>query len=368
MDVAGVVVLCVVLVGGCGLVETRTDVVARRSDQIAEPVVPSSIPDTTPGTVADSVPDSTPDDLPGSPDDRQTPVGDPLPPPTVPESGAPLDDAEVDAILADLAANGFCDPADVADDGVVTAMHFVVQGEIREPCYVDVRGDGDDVDPVVVDDDPRLSAAWESLTAVTPVEFLDDISLVAGYEPCSSCDSLAFVSALDTDATFFLLAVDVVAGEDDPDELRLTMMHELSHVFDQAPGTQLDVGTGPDDCATFYNGVGCFTEDSYMWAWIQEFWLDQLDELPADGSVDDDADAEQRCRLDPAYTGSYAAVHPEEDFAETFSAWVYDVVVDPALADKYAFFDRFPELVAIRDNARAAGFAGTESNFEGCGP
>ena len=60
-------------------------------------------------------------------------------------------------------------------------------------------------------------------------------------------------------------------------------------------------------------------------------------------------------------------MHPEEDFAETFSAYVYDVETDAALADKLAFFDRYPEFVAIRENARALGLAGTEANFEGCG-
>ena len=221
---------------------------------------------------------------------------------------------------------------------------------------------------IVVDDDPRLLAAWESLTAITPNELVDDISLVAGYEPCSDCDTLAFVVALDTEATFFLLAVDVVSGDADPDELRLTMMHELTHVFAQAPGEQLLLQPSASGCDTYFNGVGCFTEDSYMWAWIQEFWPSEiLDELPADGSVDDDRDAEDRCRNDAAYTGSYAAVHPEEDFAETFSAYVYDVEVDAALDAKLEFFDEYPEFVAIRENARALGLAGTEANFEGCG-
>ncbi len=142
------------------------------------------------------------------------------------------------------------------------------------------------------------------------------------------------------------------------------MMHELTHVFAQEPGSQLVVQDVDDDCATYFNGVGCFTDDSYMWAWIQEFWpQDLLDGLPADGSPDDQRDAEERCRIDAAYTGSYAAVHPEEDFAETFSAYVYDVATDAALVDKLAFFDRYPEFVAIRENARALGLAGTDAKL-----
>lgn len=281
----------------------------------------------------------------------------------------PLSQEEIDVLLADLAAEGFCDPDDVRDDGIVTAMHFVVQGVLQAPCYVDQLGEGDDVDPVVVDDDPRLVAAWDSLVAITPIDLVSDISLLAGYEPCSTCDTLAFVTTLDDEYTFFLLAVDVVSGTDDPEELRLTMMHELSHVFNQKPGEQLDIGVfSAAGCDTFFNGAGCFTQDSYMWAWIQEFWPPEIrDTLPSDGSVGTDDEASERCDLDGGYVGSYAAVHPEEDFAETFSAYVYDVAVDPALAEKYAFFDRYPEFVSIRESARALGLAGTEANFEGCG-
>ncbi len=299
-----------------------------------------------------------------APDERQAsldrPVGDDD------ADAARLTDAEVDDIVADLEAAGFCDPRDVEDEGIVTAMHFVVDGEIRRACYVDQAGE--DVSDVVIDDDPRLIAAWDALASITPHELLDDISLVAGYEPCSSCDTLAFVSALDVEASFFIVAVDVVAAFEDPDELRLTMMHELTHVFAQEPDEQLTVSAKPDECATYHNGVGCFTPDSYVWAWIEEFWPPELlDTLPVDGATADDDDAMARCSIDPAYTSSYAALHPEEDFAETFSAFVYDVVVDPALDAKLAFFDRYPEFVEIRENARAAGLSGLTAAFDGCG-
>ena len=351
---------------GCALVATacgfQPDVIARESDRLAAPTQTSPEPDVEPD------PDIEPEPIPEpEPDDtsRQDSVDDPVDT-TVPPNSAPNDD-EVDELLAELQEAGFCDPADVEDEGVVTAMHFVVQGVLQEPCYVDQPG-GDDVADVVVDDDPRLLDAWNLLEELTPIELLDDISIIAGYEACASCSTLAFVTQLDEAGTFFIVAVDVDAGEADPDELRLTMMHELTHVFGQAPGEQLVLVDGPSECDTFYNGIGCFTEDSYMWAWIQEFWPPQIrDTLPEDGSVSSDDDAADRCAADAAYTGSYAAVHPEEDFAETFSAYVFDVEVDPALTAKIEFFDRYPEFVSIRESARAAGYSGTPANFDGCG-
>ncbi len=329
-----------IALAACGLDEADVAVVVQRSDRSVTTTLPEPV-------VSDPVVSDPVVSEPST--DRQDTVGENVPPTT---------DFDVDEVLSELEAAGFCDPVDVEDEGDVTAMHFVVEGELQAPCYSDPPGEQDD----------RLLAAWDALVAITPNELVDDISLFAGYEACSSCDTLAFVVALDTEASFFLMAVDVVAGADDPDELRLTMMHELTHVFAQEPGSQLVVQDVDDDCATYFNGVGCFTDDSYMWAWIQEFWpQDLLDGLPADGSPDDQRDAEERCRIDAAYTGSYAAVHPEEDFAETFSAYVYDVATDAALADKLAFFDRYPEFVAIRENARALGLAGTDANFEGCG-
>lgn len=316
---------------------SHDDVVVLRSDHIAADA-----------TSTTSVPTTTPHDGPGS-------------------SGGATD---TDEVLAELTEAGFCDPDVVGGDGFATAMHFVVDGELQPPCYVDQVG-GADVDEVVVDDDPRLITAWDSLVATTPHELLSDISLFVGFEPCTSCDTLAFVATLDEDATFFAMAVDVVSGESDPDELRLTLMHELSHVFGQKPGEQLDIDVvDASQCDTFFNGAGCFTTDSYMWNWVQSFWppelLDTLDVESSDASGVDDA-LDERCRTDAAYTGLYAATSPEEDFAETFSAYVYDVEVDDALDDKLAFFDDYPEFVALRDNARGLGLDGTEGDFTGCG-
>ena len=75
----------------------------------------------------------------------------------------------------------------------------------------------------------------------------------------------------------------------------------------------------------------------------------------------------QRCSVDAAYTGSYGASSPEEDFAEVYAAYVFDVDVGPGLEQKLAFFDGYPELQQVRANASAAGMAGLPNTFEGCG-
>lgn len=382
-----VTIMAALGLSACAVVDVPTDVIARRTDEVpsvplvaSDPIVeiessdpaPSSLPEPEAEDPAEEpAPLDPADDTSRTPapiPDEVPPIADPIDTgvPDMAGGEAPLSDDEVNEIIDELASAGFCEPSDFEEEGVVTAIHFVVQGQLRPPCYV-AQPDGE-ADDVVVDDDPRLIAAWNELLTVTPIELVDDISLLAGYEACSDCDTLAYVTTLDVGAEFFIIAVDVVAGAADPDELRLTMLHELSHVFTQRPGEQLIVQPQSAPCATFFNGVGCFTDESYMWAWIQEFWPPEIrDGLPADGSVGTDDEAFARCDADAGYTGSYAAVHPEEDFAETFSAYVYDVQVDPALAAKFAFFDRYPEFVSVRDNALTAGLGDTEGNFEGCG-
>ena len=343
------------------MADVPVDVVARRADQVPPDTLVADDPfievePTDPSEPTRPIPDEVP------------PVDDPIDVgvPDLADDESPLTADEVDEIIVELVAAGFCEPSDFEEEGAVTAIHFVVQGQIQSPCHV-AQPDGA-IDDVVIDDDPRLLDAWSELLTVTPIELVDDISLLVGFEACAECTTLAYVTTLDVASEFFIIAVDVVAGSADPEELRLTMLHELSHVFTQRPGEQLVVQAQAAPCDTFFNGIGCFTEDSYMWAWIQEFWPPEIrDGLPADGSVSTDDEAFERCDADARYTGSYAAVHPEEDFAETFSAYVYDVEVDPALDPKLAFFDRYPEFVSVRENALAAGLAGTEGNFEGCG-
>ena len=262
-----------------------------------------------------------------------------------------LEDGE-QAILDELQAEGFCDPADVEDGGVVTAMHFVVRGQLQPPCSGEL--------------DPRLDAAWTALADVTPVTLLSDISLLAGFEGCDTCDTLAFVTTLDEAAEFFLMAVDVQAGVEDLNELALTMLHELTHVFTQVPATQLDIAIPAQECTTYYNGTGCFRDGAYTWEWIQRFWdAAALATIPADGDVNEEA-GEARCVADASYAGPYGASSPEEDIAEMFAAYVFDVKVSTSLDEKLAFFDQYPEFREVRERAEALGRHEVAYSFENC--
>lgn len=267
-------------------------------------------------------------------------------------SGFGLLDGGDPAELADAVADEPCDPALVVEDhGPVEAIYLLVEGRLAGLCFGDPS--------------PTLVESWISLAAVAPPEQLEPVVLLAGF--ASTDDTVAFAGAADEERyEQFLIAVDLVSAEERPDETRLTMVHEIAHVFTQTPD-QLDITADPDLCDTFWNGAGCFLPDSYVAQWISDFWTeDDLAAQPEDGSADTDLGLE-RCELDPAFLGAYAASSPEEDLAESFSAFVFDLDVPPSVQPRLDWFGQFPELAAYRDLQRVSGLPPVPNTFDICG-
>ncbi len=257
--------------------------------------------------------------------------------------GAAVTD-EVDALGCDRETIG-------EQDGALVSALAVADGEIVGLCF----GSPDE----------RLERAWDELVAITPDAELADIDLVAGFDQAEG-DTLAFASMIGDSNDEFVVAINLPLAENDPEELRVTLAHEVSHVFAQTPD-QLDVSVSEDDCDTFFNGNGCLLADSYVMQWIDTFWsADELASLP-DPTVADEEGADDRCSLNSTFLGAYAASHPEEDFAESFSAFVFDLDVSPSVQPKLDFFEQFPELVDFRTKVEAEGEPPPPNNFDGCG-
>ncbi len=239
------------------------------------------------------------------------------------------------------------------EEGPIVVIYLVERGQLGDACF----------------GDPSLVAeeSWLSLAEVVPPQELDAVRLFAGYEPSPQTTTVAFAGPIVGGRNDrFLIAVDLQESEADPEELRLTMAHEFSHVFTQEPD-QLDLSISPRDCVTFHNSFGCFTDDAYLTAWVAEFWTpEEIESLPTNGSADEDG-GDERCSLDPAHIGAYGASHPEEDFAESFSAYVFGLDVRPESQSRLDFFDRYPELRGFRDRAEAADLVGLPNNFGECG-
>lgn len=237
------------------------------------------------------------------------------------------------------------------------AAHVVVDGVLGQVCHGE--------------EDPRLLEAWEMLHAFVPAEEFDTLVLFAGFEHLADDDAplgniIAYVnSTSDPFRTRFQISINL-AVEEDADPRRLTLAHEFSHIFTQEDD-QLDRTMDPFACPTYYNGEGCFEATSYVAEWIAAFW-DPADIEAIDPWEEDVDGAFARCDIDGGFLGPYAATSPEEDFAEAFSAFVFDLEVDtPGLEARYAFFEQRPALRAFRDSARAAAHTPIDNTFDGCG-
>ncbi len=255
------------------------------------------------------------------------------------------------ADLVDATAAQPCD-ASVAgeEEGTIETVYAVVDGALAGVCFGE---------PSTV-----LVSAWLELVSVTPDDDRMLLAYFAGFD--GGRDTLAFTTPVDDDYEQFVVAIDLVASAEDPAELRLTMVHEFAHAITQSPD-QLDVAADPDACTTYYNGAGCFRPGSYLDGWIDAFWTEQdLREQPADGSADEAAGAE-RCSIDPRFLGAYAASSPEEDFAESFSAFVFGLDVPEDVQPKIDWFAQVPDLATYRELGRASGLPQPANTFDRCG-
>jgi hypothetical protein len=234
-----------------------------------------------------------------------------------------------------------------------TSAHGVTAGTLGPLCFGDL--------------DNTLIGAWDELAVISPAEKLDDIVTFGGFDSSGDeADTLAFVTVVDEEGTEFQMSVNVAAAVDDPDELLLTMAHELTHVFTATPD-QLDRSLA-DDCPTYFNGEGCYLPGSIMAAWIDTFWYEEL--LAEIDPFEDSptGEAEERCDLDAGFFGSYAATSPEEDFAESFSAYVYRLGPDSAEQQlRLDWIDAQPDLAEFRARAVDAGRGPLPNPFEICG-
>lgn len=249
--------------------------------------------------------------------------------------------------------DGQCLPDEDAgsDQGGVefNLAYQVVDGELGAACFGSPNGTVED--------------AWRILADLVPPGQLRDLAVFAGFSSTEDADgvTLAFVQALDDDATQFLMAVNIAETENDRDEATLTMAHEFTHVFTALP-TEIDRTIEPSDCTTFDNGEGCYRPESILNQWYDTFWQN------APGDPTDESGADERCDLDAGYFGNYAASNPEEDFAESFSAYVLRVEAKtPGQQARLDWIDGFAGLREFRDRAVALGYGPQAHNFDACG-
>jgi len=128
------------------------------------------------------------------------------------------------------------------------------------------------------------------------------------------------------------------------------MIHEFAHIFslDQV-FKEKNFAT---NCHPYFADTICYGADSYIGQFVEEFWsTEMLDELQ---SVQEDAKytrADFYNQYESQFVSEYAATDPAEDFAESFTWYVYGEMAPrgPIADDKIEFFDRFSYTQALAD-------------------
>ena len=110
----------------------------------------------------------------------------------------------------------------------------------------------------------------------------------------------------------------------------------------------------------FSYGAGCLKEKSYLNLFFQKFWIDTHIGFKPFFEFDNhneflEHNAQFYAKYQDQFVSDYAALNPEEDFAESFSAFILkEKPTKSTITDqKILFFYEFPEMIKIRDFIRS---------------
>lgn len=247
----------------------------------------------------------------------------------------------------------------VALGGVVTTDPPTSETDSSGEVTTDVPTEEDDdfgtVEVYAVLDDGSLEPSASGLAA----EVWDTFTRVAGAETTAAImtqfrvgdapdsDTLAYVYQ-DDDPQYWVLAANL-ATSDDPTQLIATLVHEYAHILTLGVD-ELDLEAASCELQL---DEGC-ADGSILGAFEQEFWSGYTD-APDPANTDGDLAYEFYLAHEDDFVSDYAATNVVEDIAESFMTWVIED--DPSgtsvIAQKMAFFERYPQLVAERDRIRA---------------
>jgi hypothetical protein len=150
-------------------------------------------------------------------------------------------------------------------------------------------------------------------------------------------------------------------------DMAITLIHEYAHIL-TLNKDQIKYKRNTRNSFTCPTGmgksrIGCAYKKSYFNAYLQEFW--SVDDIKYLGTVEAETDEKKQWTLVEKYykahqddfVSQYAATRPEEDIAESFTDFILQPKPQADLKEKdrkILFFYRFPELVSLRTNIRAA--------------
>ena len=167
----------------------------------------------------------------------------------------------------------------------------------------------------------------------------------------------AFVETLPPDHTSWSFAINTdLLGRENTESSTELIVHELAHMisYESILGVPLP---GSASCHSYFKTRGCPKDNSYLAAFVDDFWggldLARALKLRSDSDALDVADTYFELN-ENQYVSGYAALSPEEDFAESFAQYVMARVpqANTVASEKVWWFDQFTDLQDIRQYIR----------------
>lgn len=211
------------------------------------------------------------------------------------------------------------------------------------------------------DDIPQnhVQQVWEVFTSLIPLYARRDVSTFSLFSD-GPAGLLAQVAGSTENPDLWTVEVDI---EDSflPDgtinpELPATIIHEFAHIF-SLRRTQMLTEHTRETCTTYFLEDGCTSPSSYLNSFYITFWKDSIQKHPISHTPspsDEDVDTYYYAHEDSFIT-PYAATHPVEDFAESFTYFIIEEKPTNTTLirnQKLLFFYSYPYLVELRKSIR----------------
>lgn len=163
----------------------------------------------------------------------------------------------------------------------------------------------------------------------------------------------AFVETIPPEHTSWSFAINAdLLGTQESESSTELIVHELAHIisYESIVGVPLPESAS---CHEYFTIRGCPKENSYLAVFADAFWSDsdltRALELSEDLDAIDKAD-EYFESNEEYFVSGYAALSPEEDFAESFARYVTDREprAKTIASEKVWWFDQFTDLQDVR--------------------
>lgn len=221
-------------------------------------------------------------------------------------------------------------------------------------------------------DSAAQQEVWDLFTQLIPPSdrqmVIDFNVFTDGYS-----NTLAAVDRSKRDISMWALEADV-ADLEDKNSLVFTMIHEYAHLLTlQTSQVEPDAELAHNFnnlalltekehlCQNYFTGMGCSYADSYINIFYERFWKDIDDEWRKVDALQYNTDDLisyynalhnfYKTHQDQ-FVGDYAATHPTEDIAESFTHFVFSPkpIGSSIREQKILFFYEYPELIRLRED------------------